>query len=147
MAENSGVYQEFATEKGPYAGIWIVVMILLLLPIGLYKLFFAIFTKFKIGNALMIEYQAKIFAGFISVLFDCSYILASGLQKPFTIVRKRVANFFGNVGYIGLKNSFKWYFVDGKEQGYAFWIIFSCILYNLYFLIKAFIEFINYIHM
>ena len=45
MAENSRVYQEFATEKGPYAGIWIVVMILLLLPIGLYKLFFAIFTK------------------------------------------------------------------------------------------------------
>ena len=28
MAENSRVYQEFATEKGPYAGIWIVVMIL-----------------------------------------------------------------------------------------------------------------------
>lgn len=95
----------------------------------------------------MIEYQAKLFAGFISVLFDCSYILASGLQKSFIVVKKRFVNFLENVRYIGLKSSFKWYFADGKEEGYAFWIIFGCIVFNFYFLIDAFIKFINYINM
>jgi hypothetical protein len=82
-------------------------LILLLLPVGLNKLFLVLFTKFKTGNALMIEYQAKIFTGFISVLFDLTYILASGLQKAFAVVKKRVASFLGNISYIGLKSSLK----------------------------------------
>ncbi len=88
MAENNEVYREFATDKGPYAGIWVVVLILLLLPLGLNKIFLELFTKLKVGNAFMIKYQAKIFAGFISVIFDCTYILSSGLQKPFAVVKK-----------------------------------------------------------
>ena len=55
----------------------------------------------------MIEYQAKIFTVFISVLFDLTYILASGLQKAFAVVKKRVASFLGNISYIGLKSSLK----------------------------------------
>ncbi|MGI6607648.1 MAG: hypothetical protein ACOX1F_01530 [Erysipelotrichaceae bacterium] len=132
MIKNNEVFKEFATDKGPYAGIWVIVLILLLFPLGLNKLFFALFTRFKAGNAFMIKYQAKIFAGLISVLFDLTYIFASGLQKPFAVVKRRIADFLGNLRYIGLKNSFKWYFAAAKAEGYAFWIIFGCILYNFY---------------
>lgn len=147
MAENNEVFKEFATDKGPYAGIWVIVLILLLLPLSLNKIFLILFTKFKAGNAFMIEYQAKIFAGLISVLFDCTFILASGLKKSFAVVKKRVSNFFENVGCIGLKSSFKWYFTEAKEEGYAFWIILACIIYNFYFFIDALIKLINYNNM
>lgn len=146
MSKDNQVYQEFASDKGPYAGIWVIVLILLLLPLGLNKVFFILFNKFKAGNAFMIKYQAKIFAGFISVLFDCTFILASGLKKPFAAVKKRVSNFFSNLNYIGLKSSLKYYFIEAKETGFAFWIIFACIVYNFYFFIDALTKLINYIN-
>ncbi|HPW53304.1 MAG TPA: hypothetical protein PLI19_00555 [Erysipelotrichaceae bacterium] len=146
MTKGNGVYEEFSTDKGPYAGVWVIVLVLLLLPLFLYKVLLAVFTNFRAGNAFMIEYQAKIFAGLVSVLFDLTYILASGLQKPFAAVKKRIANFVGNLGYIGLRSSFKWYFAEAKETGYAFWIIFACILYNFYFFLDALVKLLNYIN-
>lgn len=116
----------------PYAGIWIYCLTLIVVPVLFYFFFHYIVTINNAAGLYRPTYDAHFFSAVVGVGLCATSILTGALLRDFIIVVMRVSEFFADLRCgLSFREAFKWYKVDVKSEGAAFWILLVPILMNV----------------
>ncbi len=130
-------------KKSPYHGIVLSCFLLIIVPIAMYFFMVLVFKKFdKNPHEELNTYTCIVLGVGVGFLFQLSCIFGGLFRGTFSVVVKRVVNFFDNLT-ISFRFAWKMYVDELKEDGVVFWIILIIILATLAVVIYGLIMFNN----
>ena len=122
---------EDGIKKNPYKGILITCLLLIVVPIGLYFLFKKVIFIYQGDFDSRLNHASAMSAGFgVGFLFQMSCVICGLFRGSFSVVVKRVFNFFADLT-ISFKYAIRMYWDDIVENGVVFWIILPIIVATL----------------
>ena len=134
----------FGTQKSPYAAVWIAALALIFLPMGLYRIFYALLMTQSFSKELN-RAAAQVIAGAIGTMNGGIFLLCGGLGNSFQVVCSRVREFFLDLR-VSPKKAFRWYFDSIRADGAAFWCYLACLLPCPIVAVLAAIRFVGLYH-
>lgn len=116
-------------EVSPYKGVIGSCLLLIVFPIIIYAMFYAVIGNLQKLGPVQTN-NAALGLGFgVGVLFHISCIIAGLFKGTFKVVINRVKTFFENLS-LSRKLAFRCYWQDIKSEGIVFWIYFTIITAN-----------------
>lgn len=126
-------------NKGPYHGVIVCCLILILGPI-LLTLFLKHFINIWEHKPSEINHLTAIVLGYgVGCLMDISYILLGFMNKPFQAVKIRIKELIEDLK-ISKKLALKGYIFNIKEEGIVFWIYLIIMIITFWITIKTCIK-------
>ena len=120
----------------PYRGFWIIMLLLILIPFGLYKLMCALFEEYSNFGPQLNEASARCLGCGMGSLFHLSFLISGVFTSSWRDVKYRVSEFFENL-VVGVGYAFKTYWEDIREDGINFDLAFSVMIINFLIVLDA----------
>ena len=115
--------EQMGKEQSPYHGIVVSSILLIGVPSLIFVFVYHLLSNYQNFERDFNLYSALVIGYGLGLLFQLSCIVAGLGKGTFSIVVRRVVEFFSNLT-ISVKFALKCYFVDIKENGFVFWIYF-----------------------
>jgi hypothetical protein len=114
-------------KKSPYSGLWIILLILIGVPFGLFIFIYCVILERGYLGKQLALYTSLVFGYGLGFLFQIGCAIAGLFKGTFSVVIKRIREFFDDL-IVSTKYAVKSYFRNFIEDGFSFWIYLTVIL-------------------
>lgn len=115
--------------QSPYRGFWVIMLLLILIPLGLYALMRVLFAEYSPFGTRLDEASARALGCGLGFLVHLSFLISGVLSASWQAVKYRVSEFFENL-VVGVGYAFKTYLEDMRDDGVTFILAFSVMVVN-----------------
>ena len=116
-------------RQSPYRGFWVLILILILVPFGLYSIVNAVLEEYSPYSAALDAATARALGCGFGFLFHMICILSGVLTDGWLAVKYRIGEFIENL-IVGVGYAFTTYLEDMRDDGVTFILYFSVIVTN-----------------
>lgn len=115
------------TNKKHYRGFWLECFLLIIVPVALYLMFFAVFGAFFPARKELNEISARVLGFGLGSVYHASCFVAGAFSEAWDSVKTRLCNFIENLGY-SPRIAFRGYIYDLESEGVEFWLYFIIVV-------------------
>ncbi|MDD3831900.1 MAG: hypothetical protein PHW00_04530 [Clostridia bacterium] len=135
---------DYNERKGPYHGLWILIVFGLGYPALMYFVFSWTLTNnaWRVYPTEFIQSESLALAGLIGTFVILGFIVSGGLAKPFKTVVSRVKELIEDLS-ISKTEAFKWYWYRVKTEGVVLWIVLLILIANIILLTIGIVSFMK----
>lgn len=113
-------------KQSPYRGFWVIMLILILVPLGLYSLVNAALEEYSPYSAALDSATARALGCGFGFLFHMICILSGVLTAGWQAVKYRICEFFENLA-VGVGYACTSYLEDMRDDGVTF-ILYAAVI-------------------